>query len=108
MVVIKDESRVCPTLSQRMAELHIPGVSIAVIHNGAIEWARGFGLKQTGGVPIGADTLFQAGSISKPLAAMAALHQVDVYKRQRRMTRASTGSRLTLPSSRPSISLHHW
>jgi CubicO group peptidase (beta-lactamase class C family) len=80
MVVIKDESRVCPTLSQRMAELHIPGVSIAVIHNGAIEWARGFGVKQTGGAPIDADTLFQAGSISKPLAAMAALHQVQGKK----------------------------
>jgi CubicO group peptidase (beta-lactamase class C family) len=80
MVVVKDESRVCPTLSQRMAELHIPGVSIAVIHNGAIEWARGFGLKQTGGAPIDTDTLFQAGSISKPLAAMAALHQVQEKK----------------------------
>jgi CubicO group peptidase (beta-lactamase class C family) len=80
MVVVKDESKPCPTLRQRMTELHIPGVSIAVIHNGSIEWARGFGVKQTGGAPISAVTLFQAGSISKPLAAMAALHLVQEKK----------------------------
>jgi CubicO group peptidase (beta-lactamase class C family) len=60
-----------PTLEQRMAELHVPGVSIAVIHNGAIEWARGFGLATVGGGAVMQDTLFQAGSISKPVAAMA-------------------------------------
>ena len=80
MVVVKDEPTPCPTLSKRMTELHIPGVSIAVIHNGSIEWARGFGVKQSGGEPISADTLFQAGSISKPLAAMAALRLVQEKK----------------------------
>jgi CubicO group peptidase (beta-lactamase class C family) len=79
-VVVKDDTQPCPNLSQRMAEFHIPGVSIAVIHNGSIEWAQGFGVKQVGGVPVDAATLFQAGSISKPLAAMAALHQVQEKK----------------------------
>lgn len=63
-----------------MAELHIPGVSIAVVHNGTIEWARGFGVRQIGGDPVNPDTLFQAGSISKPLAAMGALHLVQEKK----------------------------
>ena len=67
----------CITLSERMAQLHVPGVSIAVIHNGSIEWASGFGVKQEGGARVSADTLFQAGSISKPVSAMAALHQVQ-------------------------------
>jgi len=63
-----------------MAQLHIPGVSIAVIHRGTIEWSAGFGVKELGGAPVDADTLFQAGSISKPVAAMAALHEVQVHK----------------------------
>jgi CubicO group peptidase (beta-lactamase class C family) len=79
-VVIKDDARPCPTLNERMSQLHVPGVSIAVIHNGALEWARGFGVKQKGGAAVGTDTIFQAGSISKPLAAMAALHLVQQGK----------------------------
>jgi CubicO group peptidase (beta-lactamase class C family) len=58
-----------------MTALHVPGVSIAVIHHGVIEWAQGFGVTSLDGPPVTAETLFQAGSISKPLAAMAALHQ---------------------------------
>jgi CubicO group peptidase (beta-lactamase class C family) len=60
-----------------MAKLHIPGVSIAVVHNGVIEWARGYGVKELGGSPVTADTLFQAGSISKPVATLAALRLVQ-------------------------------
>jgi CubicO group peptidase (beta-lactamase class C family) len=63
-----------------MAAAHVPGVSIAVIHNGVIEWARGFGVARLGGPPVTAETLFQAGSISKPIAAMAALRLVQEGK----------------------------
>jgi hypothetical protein len=38
-VVIKDNPHSCTTLAQQMAALHVSGVSIAVIHNGSIEWA---------------------------------------------------------------------
>src|ERR1700722_13425008 len=79
-VVIKDDPHTCHTLAERMTELHVPGVSIAVIHNGVIEWAQGFGVQQAGGKPVSTDTLFQAGSISKPVAAMAALHLVGQGK----------------------------
>ena len=63
-----------------MKELNIPGVSIAVLHNGQIEWARGYGVTSLGAQPVTADTMFQAGSISKPLAAMAALRLVEQGK----------------------------
>ena len=79
-VVIKGDDKSCKTLKERMAELHIPGVSIAVVHNGAIEWAEGFGVVQTGGKLVTPETLFQAASISKPLSAMAALHLVQEGK----------------------------
>jgi CubicO group peptidase (beta-lactamase class C family) len=68
------------TLTERMKQLHVPGVSIGVIHQGKIEWARGFGVRNTAGAPVDAETMFQAGSISKPLAAMAALRLVQEGK----------------------------
>lgn len=79
-VLIKGEPKVCTTLAQRMTELHVPGVSIAVIHNGRIDWAKGFGVRQVGGDGVTPETMFQAGSISKPLAAMGALHLVQEDK----------------------------
>ena len=66
-----------PTLQQRMAELHVPGLSIAVVHNGRIDWARGYGVAWAGGPAVTADTLFQAASISKPLTALAVLQLAD-------------------------------
>jgi CubicO group peptidase (beta-lactamase class C family) len=79
-VVIKGDEHATQTLANRMKELRVPGVSIAVIHEGKIEWARGFGVRSLGGPPVTADTMFQAGSISKPLAAMAALRRVQEGK----------------------------
>lgn len=79
-VVIKGDPHSTHNISDRMKELNIPGVSIAVIHNGVIEWARGFGVSSIGGEPVTAETLFQAGSISKPVAAMAALRLVEQGK----------------------------
>src|SRR5690349_9128841 len=64
-VVIKDQPAQTSKLADRMAALHIPGVSIAVIHNGQIEWARGFGVTNIGGPAVTEETLFQAASISK-------------------------------------------
>src|SRR5450631_4242829 len=44
-------------LIERMNDLHVPGVSIAVIHGGAVEWARGFGVAATGGPPVSLETM---------------------------------------------------
>jgi CubicO group peptidase (beta-lactamase class C family) len=79
-VVEKEDAHPCQTLENRMPADRVPGVSIAVIHNGAIEWAQGFGVVQLGGAPVTVDTLFQTGSISKPVAAMAALRLVQEGK----------------------------
>ncbi|MGA8029505.1 MAG: serine hydrolase [Bryobacteraceae bacterium] len=79
-VIVKGEPKSCTTLSKRMAELHVPGVGIAVVDHGTIKWAKGYGVRQIGGAPVNADTLFQAGSISKPIAAMGTLHLVQERK----------------------------
>jgi CubicO group peptidase (beta-lactamase class C family) len=65
-------------LLDRMSAYEIPGVSIAVINDHRIEWARGYGFKEAGGNdPVTVRTLFQAASISKPVAALALLHYVE-------------------------------
>ena len=54
------------SLSDRMAHFASPGVGVAVVDEGRVAWERGFGTRTNGEPnPVGADTLFQAGSISK-------------------------------------------
>jgi CubicO group peptidase (beta-lactamase class C family) len=79
-IVIKGQEHNTHTLPDRMKALNVPGVSVAVIHGGTIEWARGFGVRALGGEPVNEETLFQAGSISKPVAALAALRLVQEGK----------------------------
>ena len=65
----------------RMRAYGVPGISIAVINNGHIDWAKGYGLSDvTTGTAVTPDTFFQAASISKPLAALGALILVEQGK----------------------------
>src|SRR5579864_8702463 len=69
------------TLRQFMKKYNIPGLSVAVIDNYKIAWAKGFGMTAPGGTdPVTPATLFQAGSISKPVAATGALSLVEKGK----------------------------
>ena len=55
----------------------VPAVSVAVIDDYKIAWAKGYGVTEaSGAMPVTTRTLFQAGSISKPVAAAAALYLV--------------------------------
>jgi len=53
------------------------GISVAVWRDGAVIYAEGFGEKDAAGAPVTVDTLFQIGSDSKKLTAIALLRQVD-------------------------------
>jgi CubicO group peptidase (beta-lactamase class C family) len=66
------------SIEERLRFHKIPGASVAVIRDFKVEWARGYGFRdvQTR-EPVTERTLFQAGSISKPVAAMAALKKVE-------------------------------
>ena len=78
LVVIHGEHRPPVSLTERMSQLNINAVSIAVVRDRKLDWARAYGFadkeRKIAATP---DTLFQAGSISKPLAALAALKLVD-------------------------------
>lgn len=66
------------TLADRMRYYKVPGVGIAVIEDYRVEWARGYGVREARGqAPVDEATLFQAASISKPVAALAALRLVE-------------------------------
>jgi CubicO group peptidase (beta-lactamase class C family) len=64
---------------QKLMEVYkVPGLSVAVIDDFKIAWAKGYGLTEAGGAtPVTTGTLFQAGSISKPVAATGALYLVE-------------------------------
>ena len=67
----------------RMQHHKVPGLSIAFVNNGEIEWTRCYGyLSQDSLAAVDSLTLFQAASISKPVAAMAALRLVQEGKLQ--------------------------
>lgn len=79
-IVVKGAPPAPLTIAARMANYAVPGVSVAVIEDCKVVDARGFGVVEAGGAPVRPDTLFQAASISKPVAALAALRLVEREK----------------------------
>jgi len=67
-------------IPDRMAHYHVPGLSLACIRNGTVEWTQAFGVARLGGEPVTPETLFQAGSISKSVTALAVLRLVEQGK----------------------------
>ena len=63
---------------EQMTRRRIPGLSLAIIQDGRIVAARAYGVvDETSRAPVTPATLFQAGSISKPVSALGALHLVE-------------------------------
>src|SRR5690349_5475683 len=66
------------TIPQLLAYYSVPAVSIAVIRNHGLAWSRAWGTAAVAGAtPATEETLFQAASISKPVAAIASLRAVQ-------------------------------
>jgi len=76
-VQVAGEEPVRHDLRDRMRHYRVPAVSVAVIERERVGWARAWGVRGTeDGAAAEAGTLFQAASISKPIAALAALRLV--------------------------------
>jgi len=69
------------SILDRMKHYNIPGLSIAVIKDYKIDWAKGYGSADTTEkIPVTTKTMFSAGSISKFLLAVTALKLVEEGK----------------------------
>ncbi len=69
------------TLKELMKLYNAPGLSVAVIRKYKLAWAKAYGVTDPGGqTPVTTKTLFQAGSISKPVATSAMLKMVEQGK----------------------------
>ena len=67
--------RLVPAL---MNELHVPGVSIALIQDRQVAWSKGYGFKNASTRdPVTKETVFEAASMSKPIFALLAMQLVE-------------------------------
>jgi len=66
----------------KLMELYrVPGISVAVIDHFEIDWAKGYGVTERGtSGPVTPRTIFESGSLSKPVAAVGALALVEQGK----------------------------
>ena len=61
-------------IPELMAELRVPGASVAIVKDASVAWQRGFGVKdQASGAPLDDTTIFEAQSMSKPVFAYRVL-----------------------------------
>jgi CubicO group peptidase (beta-lactamase class C family) len=66
------------TLAERMRHYNVPGLCITVIDDYRIDWAKAYGVTVAGTEkPVTTDTLFEAASTTKLIAAVAALRLVE-------------------------------
>jgi CubicO group peptidase (beta-lactamase class C family) len=70
---IPGQTRSPCSVHRRMTETCTPAVSVGVIDDFELAWARGFGTLAAGAQAATADTPFQCGSISKPVFALAVM-----------------------------------
>jgi CubicO group peptidase (beta-lactamase class C family) len=77
-VVVKGRPLKLSKLEDRMRALNVPAVSVAVFQYGRIEWTKAWGYADVEAKrKADPDSRFQAASISKPVAAVAALALVS-------------------------------
>ena len=80
-VVVAGEPPEKWSIEKQLNHYKVPAVSVAVINDYKIDWAKAWGVTEAGGTQAATkDTLFQAASISKPISAMAVMHLVQEGK----------------------------
>src|SRR4029078_5105177 len=80
-VRLADQPDVALEMLNRIRSYHVPGLSIAVIDNYRVVFAKGYGVAAFGGTkPVDSTTLFLAGSISKPVFTRGFLRLLEDRK----------------------------
>jgi len=75
---IVNADHVDDVITAQMKERQIPGLALAVIDGGKIVREQGYGFRdERRAEPVTPETLFQAASVSKPVAALGALRLVE-------------------------------
>jgi len=78
VLLVRGRPSIAHTLAEEMQAHRVASVSVAVADHGRIIWAKAYGLADVAGNrPATTGTLYQAGSISKPVAASGALRLVQ-------------------------------
>ena len=75
-VVFEGETQPQP-LSARMEAQQVPGLAVAVVRAGRLDWSAVYGLRAADKPAVSCRTLFQAGSLAKPVTVLAALRLAD-------------------------------
>lgn len=69
---------IAPQARDLMAATGVPGVAVAVVHDGKTVYSEGFGVADLRTAqPVNADTVFQIASVSKPVGATVIAKQVS-------------------------------
>lgn len=76
-VLIEGEEPPKIAIDDLMSRLGVPAASIAVIDDGRLTWSRAYGAATSGGAKATTGTLFQAGSVSKAVVAVAVMRMVE-------------------------------
>ncbi len=67
-------------LEAQMKAYHIPGMSIAIVRDGQVEYLAGLGVANPAGDPVTPETPFLLASVSKSITALAVLQLVEAGK----------------------------
>ncbi|MGH2496501.1 MAG: serine hydrolase domain-containing protein [Ktedonobacteraceae bacterium] len=67
-------------IQAKMHDLHLPGLSLAIVQNDQVIYQRGFGVADTTGRPVTPQTPFVLGSLSKSFTALAIMQLVEAGK----------------------------
>ncbi len=54
-------------VEQALEDYNVTGASVAIVQNGEVVYSNGFGVRELGGEPVDADTLFMIGSTTKSM-----------------------------------------
>ncbi len=79
-VYLDNPQAVTPLVEGLMAQHHIPGATVALLHDGEVIYTKAFGIRTPAGAPMTEHTLFEAASLTKTLFGTLVMRLVQEGK----------------------------